>query len=564
MASIGETHLALFPDFLALLTGAFEFLRHDLDVIARRGRRHLRSSNGDIVGVFNDIYLDLNELINDLEEIDVHSSFDQVRGPGVLSGLFGAFQELYHGPSAGSEPKYESKKETAIETVRAFIDDLKDPSPKSAAIDGKSASVDIILWKDRPKSAMALLASIRECRSVFQTLTDPAPEVIEGAKKVEEWERRLDTDVFTNAKEFHRKLRSTWTCACFNDQVHQNSFFSFHLSEQDSNCTMGTMYFATRENNRHGWKHTSYEYRRQQATVRMVDFAEGHVEQGGYEEVQPEVLCSALNSATVDDSVRIVNGANVRRKRKPDEQARTAQITKDLPLLPCSELPSTHPIFKSSFKFRMALGMYLSYAFMHLSGSCWWPHTLPSTVMIPYWTQEDTRPMVFFNASLSREAGRQSYSGKAEDQSEAFDGVSFARFLIQLWTGKPIVEGDIETILRQHKNEPFHKHMAPATRTCVALESASDGKRTNRANQNKFFTDVIVPIQRALWFSYDITAPQIFALPPADINSEDDTLEKCEPQQQLRIVSTTSHMALAAEYRLREGEDESQKLSNKR
>jgi hypothetical protein len=572
MACIRAADFQLFKYVVELLLGAFDYLNHDEDDLACSARDAL-AKDFNVGGLYADVHTELDLLGSALVEINAHSSFDQIRGVAALSRLFGIFQLLSRNePDSDSDNEFNP--ETPVETIQIFVDKLKAWKQGTAeAKTGRWVAHRLRLAAARRKLLKSLLASIKECLSIFETasLASLDDEFIQEYEKSDpknnidkHWERRLQTTIFTNAKDFHLKLRSTWSCACSSDRIHHNSFFSFYPSGLVPNCTTGTMYFPTTGDDLHGWKHTSYEYRRRQASVRILEHAASHVKHEECDEIKPEQFCSALKGASCDDSVRIESGSVVRRKRNLSEQVERVQVAKNLPLSPCSELPPGHPVYTLEFKFRLMLILYLAYAFMHLSGGCWWPYTLNSTVMLPDRIKRNTQPMVFFDASLLREEDRQPYGFKIAPKSRALHGSSFAKLLVGLWLGEPIAAGDLMTTVLSYEHTMFFSEMLVVVETCTSLGSTFPEEGPSEEMQNRFFEGAIRPIQRAVWLAFKTTALAIFAMPPAAPSYEEYKSERPARQQACETVATSSAHSTAPEYCLRDGKDQAERLNDER
>jgi hypothetical protein len=530
MARGRRNELELLSNVVDLLREACHFLNDDQDALARKTKRRLMTKSRDNAVFFENLMADLDALSLILAIITARSAWDNRLGLSELRDILDVIEQHFLRASNPPSPMDSLEFKSPFEPLEHLVDEFNDPIDElSMSQRGIDLFSRLNLSHTNSVNQELLLAAVQTCRTIFKPLSEPFLDEFSPLRVTHAAvdDKNVDGErielFFLQAEAFHRTLASTWHCGCFDDdRMHQDAIFSFCMhSDSDSSGSNGTMYFRTEENATYGWKHTSFSHQRQLAPVKVVRVEETHVKHLERDGSRSERLCSALDYACAGDLIRITSGSEVWRC-KGLGQVQETKIVEELPLSPCLQLRDDHPVFRLDERDRMMLAVYLAYAYLHLGGGDWWPHTTYSSVMIPNKIEADSPPLVFFAASLLQDL--EDYERHiAEPQPNIMDQmfgpalptlVALARLFYGLYIGRPVTWDAMILEMHLRRGESFATNFREVLAGCMELSKKTDESLSVRENVSKrklYVKSVIIPLEGIVQSAFQITSRDIFA-----------------------------------------------------
>jgi hypothetical protein len=569
---------ALFRNVIDLLQEAAVYLIIDEGATAQRARQRLEAKDDtELYGAFfATIHSDSDTLRAILPNIEEESTWNSEGVLSAVRGLLHVVQEQFVNRSGESSSDDESDEpEAPFMSLQRLTDQYNKLALGATTVEKASwLVIELNITKTKSKQRRPLLSAMKTCLVEIQALVKPQKSAKElFLDQVQTSERLLETPLFANVEEFHQTLAKTWICECYTDRMHQDAVFSFYAPPASDNCyAMGTMYFRTQDDEADGWKHTSFEYQKQRDSYQTSLASKGHA-RGARGDMPPsELFCSALHRVATGDLIRVASGSNAWHL-EATEQLRQASALKNsplpsLPLSPCFELAPNHPVYTLSKKKRLMLALYLAYAYLHLSGGCWWPYTNRSSVMLPNDFDVNKPPPAFFSAAFLQRDDKHTPEIRLNYVEQLINHdmpslVAFGRLLLELWVGHQVIWDNVPAALHSCEDDLLGRPWTWAINACLQKPSSNSDKistiREDQRARNAFIREVLLPLQYVVCTGFHVAAEDVFPAPPV-----------ARPRKVRRIILRPPPMrpaepqSTAIEYCLHDGDNEYERVEDSR
>lgn len=492
----------------------------------------------------------------------------------AVCDLLNVVRDQYVKDYGESDSDDENKSHLGFASIRRLLCDFKTPISGVTTEEKLNWLCDEAnLTKTGSKQRSSLLISIKSCCTSLRTLNTRGTlaTMLDNSEQEKLTNKIWDTHLFRDAERFHDTLSKTWDCTCFEDQKHLDAVFSFHSPPASEDLsTAGTIYFRTEQGGAVGWRRAQFEYQRRSPLQTDLENHKSNWQTQDCE-MMTEGLCAALESVSEGDCVRITCGTRVSRSRARAKMAMRALIA-EAPLTSCFELRPDHPVYKLSPKRRMMLALYLAYAYLHLSGGCWWPYTARSCVKLPNLIDPAAPPSAFFAAALLSEREALVSVAKFEIvehlNRDMPSLVAFGRLLLQLFLGRAIIWDLVPEELENCAEYAFAAEVTSAVKACLrpselrAPEEPGTIRESERL-RNSFIKSVVVPIQYVVQVGFKVQAQDIFPIPMAMKRAPPPAPRSTREVKSILVMPGCAKV-IDKGFCLHDGQDEPEKLDDQR